>query len=170
MTTPVAHPISRQAIEDFAEYIRKRTRCTSCYMDIVRFIELVIPRFDPTFDYEYVEEGTLPGGIYAYYDPSENKLYVLDSVYQRAIKGVGRDRFTLAHETGHYLMHDDGLTYARSTTEIPAYCNPEWQANTFASAFLIPRSLTKNMSIEEIMDTCKVSYQAAEIAYNRNQQ
>lgn len=170
MNTPVAHPLSRQTIEDFAEYIRKRTQCTSCYIDIVKFIELVIPRLDPTFNYEYVGEDTLPGGIYAYYDPKENKLNVLESVYQRAIDGVGRDRFTLAHETGHYFMHDDGLTYARSTTAIPAYCNPEWQANTFASAFLIPRSLTMGMSIEEIMDTCKVSYQAATIAFNRNQQ
>lgn len=170
MTTPIAHPLSKQSIENFAEYIRTRTRCTSCYMDIVRFIELVIPRFDPTFDYEYVEDGLLPAGVYAYFDPKENKLYILNSVYVRATEGVGRDRFTLAHEVGHYFLHDDGFTYARSTTKIPSYCNPEWQANTFASAFLIPKSLTLNMSVEEIMNACQVSYQAASIAFNRNQQ
>lgn len=170
MTTPIAHPLSKQAIETYAEYIRKQTQCTSCYMDIVGFIEFVIPKLDPTFDYEYVEDEMLPAGVYAYYDPGENKLYVLNSVYVRASEGVGRDRFTLAHEVGHYLLHYDGLAYARSTTEIPAYCNPEWQANTFASAFLIPKSLTMSMSVEEIVDTCKVSYQAATIAFNRNQQ
>lgn len=170
MTTPIAHPLSRQTIEDFAQYVRTRTQCTSCYMDIVGFIELVIPRFDPTFDYEYVDEGTFPGGIYAYFDPKENKLYALNSVYERAAEGNGRDRFTLAHEVGHYFLHDDGLTYARSSTKIPSYCNPEWQANTFASAFLIPKSKTVTMSIEEIMNTCKVSFQAATIAFNRNQQ
>ena len=170
MTTPIAPPLSRHDIEGFAQYVRDRTNCTSCYLDIVKFIELVIPRFDPDFQYEYVDDGMLPSGIYAYYDPRIKTLTSLSSVYERANAGIGRDRFTLAHEVGHYFLHDDGLTYARSTTDIPAFCNPEWQANTFASALLIPRSMTMSMGVDEIMEACKVFYQAAQIAFDRNRQ
>lgn len=53
---------------------------------------------------------------------------------------------------------------------MPAYRNPEWQANTFASALLIPKNQTKFMSIEQISNKCKVSHQAAEIAHKRNWQ
>lgn len=170
MSTPIAPPLSRMKIENFANNIRKRFNCNDCYLDIVSFVELVIPRIDKTFIYDYVSSGELSPGMYAYYDPSENTMKILSSVYDGACNDNGRDRFTVAHEVGHYFLHQDGYLFARTTQEVPAYRNPEWQANTFASALLIPRAQTKFMSIEEIKDKCKVSYQAAEIAYNRNWQ
>lgn len=44
--------------------------------------------------------------------------------------------------------------------------NPEWQANTFAAELMAPFSLIKDMSIEEIMEKCGISRQAATIQYN----
>ena len=38
-------------------------------------------------------------------DATENCIKIREDVYERAIKGYGRDRFTLAHELGHFLMH-----------------------------------------------------------------
>lgn len=49
-----------------------------------------------------------------------------------------------------------------------AYLNPEWQANTFAGALLIPNNLIGNMSIPQIAYECGTSYQAAEIAYKKS--
>ena len=64
----------------------------------------------------------------------------------------------------HYLLHDEtNISFARSINEIPAYVDPEWQANTFAAELLIPKKLIKDLSVEEIMRKCGVSRQCAEI-------
>lgn len=170
MSTAIAPALSRRKIELLANNIRQRFNCNDCYFDIVSFVEIVIPAIDETFNYEYASSNELSPGMYAYYDPTNNTMKILSSVYDRACEDIGRDRFTIAHEVGHYFLHQDGYSFARINQLIPKYCDPEWQANTFASALLIPRAQTKFMSIEEIKDKCKVSYQAAEIAYNRNWQ
>lgn len=170
MSTAIAPALSRNQIERLTDNIRKQFNCNDCYFDIVSFVEVVLPAIDPTFNYEYVSSDELTPGMYAYYDPSSNTMKILSSVYERACDDIGRDRFTIAHEVGHYFLHQEGYSFARTNSEIPTYCNPEWQANTFASTLLIPKRQTKTMSIEEIRDKCKVSYQAAEIAYTRNWQ
>jgi Zn-dependent peptidase ImmA (M78 family) len=49
-----------------------------------------------------------------------------------------RDRFTVAHELGHYFLHSDQgaepiIAYRRGSTRI------EWEANWFAAALLMPK-------------------------------
>ena len=56
------------------------------------------------------------------------------------------------------------VSYARG--DIPTYRNPEWQANTFAAELMAPRHLIKNLTVEEIMEKCGMSRQAATIQYN----
>lgn len=78
-----------------------------------------------------------------------------------------RQRFTLAHEIGHYMLHrnhgafEDGLLFRRNQTN-----TQEIEANIFASALLMPRfefdRSLKSMTIEEIAIAFGVSKQAAE--------
>lgn len=53
--------------------------------------------------------------------------------------GELRDRFTIAHELGHYFLHsrqgEVPLAAARLDSE-----RPEWEANWFAAAFLMPEA------------------------------
>lgn len=168
MPSTVAPPLSKKKIEQLTIDIRSKFMISGCYFDIIRFMEFAMRVFDPTFDFECVDE--LPGNTYAYYDPSVNKIYVLNSVYENACDGVGRDRFTIAHEIGHYFLHRNGFSFARTERQVPTYSDPEWQANTFASFLLMPRAQTSFMSIEDIEYKCGVSHQAAEIAYKRNWQ
>lgn len=170
MSYTIAPAMSRAKIENFTRDIREACQCTSSYFDIVRFMEYVIPTIDETFNYEYVDENALPKNTYAYYDPENNKISVSTAVYERAVNDIGRDRFTIAHEIGHYFLHRDGCSYARGEFDVPKYRDPEWQANTFASSLLIPKETTRFMTPDEIQERCKVSYQAAEIAYKRNWQ
>jgi hypothetical protein len=49
-----------------------------------------------------------------------------------------RDRFTVAHELGHYFLHSDQgaqpmVAYRKGSTRI------EWEANWFAASLLMPR-------------------------------
>ncbi|HEY5960907.1 MAG TPA: ImmA/IrrE family metallo-endopeptidase, partial [Polyangiaceae bacterium] len=59
-------------------------------------------------------------------------------IFLSAYTGIERDRFTIAHELGHYVLHSDfGRIQIRAarlgSTRI------EWEANWFAAAFLMPR-------------------------------
>ena len=95
-------------------------------------------------------------------------MRIRSDVYEGAVKGRPRDRFTLCHELGHYILHQpEFMSYARG--DIPRYRQPEWQANTFAGELMAPYDLVKDMSIEEIMKKCGMSRQAATIQYNEYQ-
>ncbi len=55
--------------------------------------------------------------------------------------------------------------YRRDT--VPAYLDPEWQANRGAAALLMPAPIVRDLvrtaadPVEELMRRCGVSYQAA---------
>jgi hypothetical protein len=106
-------------------------------------------------------------------------ITVKQSVDQKAEWGEGRARMTLAHELGHGVMHaaegavDNRATGAGGTTELSktrASESAEHQAKVFASAFLIDdeRAL-ELLSPEEISMEFVVSFEAAEICYERLQ-
>lgn len=78
-----------------------------------------------------------------------------------------RDRFTLAHELGHYLLHS-------KQGAIPMLANRkgsnrvEWEANWFAAGFLMPKrpfidAVNAGRSVEDLADAFKVSTKAAEV-------
>jgi Zn-dependent peptidase ImmA (M78 family) len=92
---------------------------------------------------------------------------------------LGRPRFTIVHEAGHGILHraqirrqlsDGRLTMHRRACVAP-YLDPEWQANTFASAVLTPAAMARQvaeerpawqrvMTFQRVFD---VSAQAAEV-------
>ena len=43
------------------------------------------------------------------------------------------------------------------------YEDPEWQANCFAGELLVPKRLVKNLSVEEVVEQCKVTKAMASI-------
>lgn len=138
------------------------------YVDIVQLIERLHLN-DENFSIVVVEDGELDGK-YAETIPELNRIIVSNSTYLGALNGNKRDRFTLAHELGHYLLHDDvTIKLARMSHEIendtPHYCRVEWQANTFAAEFLVSKDLVKGMTPDEISVKCGVSLEVAEIQF-----
>ncbi|MFD1260638.1 ImmA/IrrE family metallo-endopeptidase [Entomomonas asaccharolytica] len=95
----------------------------------------------------------------------KNFIHLREDVYDGACFGNGRDRFTAAHELGHYIFHRDyiGLLHRQiCTSETKSYCNSEWQANTFASELLMPACLFERCRcIEEVQEYLGVTYSAA---------
>ncbi len=69
-------------------------------------------------------------------------------VYEGLLQNRNRPRFTGAHEAGHAVLHAGQLAVMNDSArgqptlyrkdEIKPYLNPEWQANVFASAILMP--------------------------------
>ena len=163
-----AKPQSRNNIAANALQLRKIVGLEDIVnFDIVRFIENILPDLHPNFQFEVVEPYRLQGkyaeSIPSYYDGTAI-IKVREDVYKDAASGGTRARFTLAHELGHIIYHTPRhMTLCRLETSLPAYMEPEWQANVFAAEFLVMRHLAKGMSPFEIADKFNVSYAVAEI-------
>lgn len=98
--------------------------------------------------------------VSGFYDPSEKKIYV------NAEEGTRRQAFTIAHELGHAILHQE---WAKSNeyrvlmrdTGAGKEDPKEKEANTFAAHLLVPREMLirfiENMSIKELSDMFVVS-------------
>ena len=67
-------------------------------------------------------------------------------------------------------MHNNIATFSRCSDNdwVPIYRDAEWQANVFASAFLMPPDKISKMTVSEIADKCGTSRKASEIAYKNS--
>lgn len=159
-------PTSRNQIKRLANEIRTTLGLyDEVFFPVLDVLEHALPMLDPTFTCEIVPDVEM-GYDQANYNPVTNTMKIRESVYLGAYGNNGRDRFTIAHELGHYFMHDTiTLSRVEPGVKIPAYKNPEWQANTFAAAILMPDHIIAGLGPDRISKQCGTSYDAANIAY-----
>ncbi|NDV93081.1 ImmA/IrrE family metallo-endopeptidase [Alteromonas sp. 345S023] len=71
-------------------------------------------------------------------------IRISESVYDNAVTGCPRSQFTLAHELGHAALHCSvepvSFGFNRNTSHA-IYRDSEWQADSFASCFIVPFTL-----------------------------
>ena len=170
-------PLSTDEIEETAMQIRVKVGLaeTPCF-PIVRFFELGMNCLFPEFNYLYVDAKEMKKyerlcgiqltgkteGLTLYKKPL---IVIRGDVMERAAKGQGRARYTLAHEIGHYILHRQStIVFPRGGyRSVPIFQSSEWQANAFAAALLMPKEFVRDHTAEEIMEECGVSLKAAEI-------
>lgn len=164
MTQCIAEPTSRKKLRQNARLIRAIEGSEeNMYFDIVHFLEVTLPKIDPTFVFKVLPKSSM-GDCHGLTFPDRNEIQIREDVYDRAIVGSGRDRMTMAHELGHLLHHEkQNISYARfdENEKVPAYRSPEWQADAFGGELLIPHHLMSGKTPEQIADECKVSLDAA---------
>ena len=168
----VATPLSRNNIRVFANFIRNKLGVTNqLKFPICQFLERIPDILNnPNFYYRIIPDNNLPKDIHAFYTLYDDAIYIKESVYNGACADKGRDRMTIAHEIGHYLLiKTNGLQLQRhfNNTSIPTYMSPEWQAKCFGGELLIPAHLIKGMQPAEIAEKCKVSLDAAKYQLSR---
>jgi Zn-dependent peptidase ImmA (M78 family) len=132
---------------------------------IMHLLEMIMPKIDEEFHIEILPYEKM-GECFGVACPEEHKIILRQDVYNGACHNEGMHRFTVAHEIGHYLLHRQGtITLARldPKEKIPAYRDPEWQANCFAAELLMPVNLIRNMSVDEVIQSCQVSFSAARV-------
>ena len=170
MTEYIVEPKSRQELRELTLILRKYLNLENeKYFPITELLDVLAEIFD-NFSYEVVEDNELPPGTHADTNASTGHIRIKESVYEGACNGNGRDRMTIAHELGHYFtICFCGFKFERNFTnkKVAAYRDPEWQAKCFAGELLIPAHLMVGCSIEESVDKCGVSYDAAEIQYRK---
>lgn len=138
------------------------------WIPIVELLDVLAEIFD-NFSYEIVPDNSLPPDIHAKTDVISGHIRIKESVYERACKGEGRDRMTIAHEIAHFFtVCHCGFELARNYNQkkIPAFRDPEWQAKCFAGEFMVAYHLTGQMTPAEIVDACGVSLDAAEYQHS----
>lgn len=75
-------------------------------------------------------------------------------------------RFTVAHELGHYYLKHRNI----DEDDTIAYNKAEMEANMFAARILMPLCVLKELkikSVQDVMDICLVSEDAAKYRYKR---
>lgn len=162
-----AKPQSRLSIREKAKEFRALLGVENdIYIDPIHILDIDLPKVDPDFNYQVlpVNEMDVHGLTY----PDDKMIYIREDVYVGAVNGNGRDRFTIMHEIGHCYLHQKqniknfNNSFARGD-KIPAYKDPEWQADVFSGEVLMDSDIIKNMSIKEIIDKCGVSFSAAKV-------
>jgi hypothetical protein len=156
--------ISRKELRQYALDVRCHLGISDeFYFPVVEFLESMGSIF-PNFYFEVVEDEELPEG-HAVTDLNEGCIRIRRTVYDRACKGYGRDRMTIAHEIGHYLtliVSSFKLYRTFDAQDVKSYEDPEWQAKCFAGELLVPAHLINGMTISDIAQKCGVSKDAAQ--------
>lgn len=156
-----ANPQSRAQIEKKAYKLRELLGIgKDLWVDVIHILENVMPILDEKFYPDIVPDHELDAHARAF--PDNHTIKIRESVYDGARRGFGRDRYTVMHEIYHFMWHESAaISLARNPDDVPRYENPEWQADVFAGAFLMPRHLIKGKTEEQVMHECGVSRSAA---------
>lgn len=162
-------PMSRGDLRKIAQSLRNLLNVKTSYFPIIGLLESMDVLFGIDYDYIDDKEWDKRYGkhVHAQYDLDKKTIFIKESVYERANKNYGRDRFTIAHEISHaILISDNKVKFCRvdkNAEQIPLYKNPEWQADCLAGELLVPYSLCRNMSEMQIVTECAVTRSAAHI-------
>ena len=158
-----APPLSQENLEATTWAVRQLLGLTSPFLPVIDVIEFGLGSLAPGFHYDVatsLELGDRHGAV----DSEKRILYLREDVYQGILDGRGRDRFTGCHELGHVLLHGGTLNRVMHDQRTAPYRNPEWQANTFAGAILMPKRFV--VGLRSVRDVCQifgVSRDAAEV-------
>lgn len=164
-TRPEASGLSKKQVFEFAEMVAERFD-VDAGDDLYDFVsriggEIVVA---DTFLDDPAQSGSL-------YVDAENSFRIVISSHT----SPKRDRFTIAHELGHFFLHYILPQRYADSSKAKMFAlrkdsdRIEWEANWFASAFLMPEIEFKeihshyNGDIEDVADHFDVSVAAAEI-------
>lgn len=167
-----AEGVSRRDLKELAKTFRRKLGIENeLYVDILMIVENVFPRiYGEEYQFTVVEKEEM-GEDHGLTTPEAMTIQIRSDVYEGARKRYGRDRLTVAHELGHFLLHNGlqlKLARRRSEEKIPPYCDVEWQATAFAGELLMADYLIKGFSIKEVAEKCGVSYDAAKYQVQKN--
>lgn len=128
-------------------------------------IEIIEQVLDQRLDLVRFEVGSRSemGSAEGYTCPNGTFIMLREDVYLGACGGEGRDRFTSAHELGHWAMHTNiPLARAKSGDGTPSFRLAEPQANQFAAEFLMPECfISRGDDEDSLVQRFGVSWEAA---------
>lgn len=136
-------------------------------LDLLKLIEVILPRMtNLKFEFILIEKEEM-GEVEAAMSPDRMKMYIRNDIYERLHQDDARARFTIAHEIGHFVLHDEVALTRSSQSKHEPFRDSEWQADCFAAELLAPIEACKEyLKIEDIMNNFGISYSCALIRFN----
>ena len=136
-TAFIVPPRSRREIRQIAALVRESYQCKGPYLDVMHLVEFWLPVADEGFTFLCASHEEM-GDLHGLTTPEQKTIRLRQDVYYGALDGRGRDRMTVAHELGHYILHRS-VHWANLPRggNVPAFRNSEWQASTFGAELLI---------------------------------
>ena len=148
-------------LQDLAASIRTTLGLGTGRVSMLPLLELILPELLDEYDFQVMDDDEMPGAE-GLTDLNRPVIRLPLSVYEQLRAGDNRARFTAAHEFGHALMHSAAHRHYARADHIRNETDPEWQANEFAAAFLMPAdSFRSCRSVEEAQLRFGVGYRAA---------
>lgn len=179
MATIYARPLSKEKIRFYAQEVRRFLRLDDYQRINAAKLLDVLSELWKDYGFQYAvlldSDSRFKPREEAVTDISTGMIYIKESVmYEACHCKSKRALFTICHEIGHFLFHRmlGGMIIARSQRahRIKIYEDPEWQADTFASEFLMPINAVMCMTPTKIRNAYGVSQKCAETRYKKVQE
>ncbi|WP_139559502.1 ImmA/IrrE family metallo-endopeptidase [Methylotetracoccus oryzae] len=155
-------------IRAIAERARELFDVQQAWVDVITLYERDLHRAGVVFDIAEQGEMDQDHGLTF---PNQGVIQIREDVYEGAHANNGRDRYTMIHELGHLVLHDN-VALSRSIGPHKWIEDSEWQADTFAAEFLMPVDLVRQLcqGPEDVARIFGVSRKAAETRWRKLQE
>ena len=160
-------PLGRRNLRAIASGIHRQLHYDgSGPFPVMEMLELVLPAVYPDFVYEVCPKDEL-GNDHGMTFPDKHLILLREDVYDGACDGRGRDRYTVAHEISHQILHEGlGVRLMREDVPHKAFEDSEWQANALAGEMLMPYDKIIDLDEEAVSERYCVSLSAAKTQLN----
>ena len=158
-------PRSWDNINASAQSVRENFRLTDIpKLPIMELLEKVMWQSLNIVRLEVCTHAEMDGALGAT-SPTAEFIRLREDVYEGAWAGNGRDRFTVAHELGHWDLHTNVLLHRVELGKVlKPYEASEPQANHYAACILMPEKFIRaGDSARELATRFGVSEQSAEL-------
>jgi hypothetical protein len=132
--------MSSNQISNFAEEVRQAFGFKpASTIKMAEFLELGLQTVLPDCVIRVEPDESMPGvdGVTLIGSPV---IIFRDTIYEDLRREEPEARFTAAHEIGHALLHSKAPMGYAFRSDYVEQTDPEWQADQFAAAFLMPES------------------------------
>lgn len=165
-------PMYREPIRNVARKIRGICKELSGnddapFFPIVEFLDVILPKHFEDFSLEIIDAEQM-GDAHGITFPDDHLMQIRSDIYKRACQKQGRDRLTMAHELGHYVLHANlGMARMAPMGSIKPWISSEWQASCLAGELLVSVDhISKCKNPTEVSEMFGVTMTAAEYQWN----
>lgn len=145
----VVTALSRDHISNFAEAVRGAFGFNSyTTIKMAEFLELGLQSVLPNCRIDVAPDEAMPGVDGATLIGSPVMTF-RETIYQDLRREEPEARFTAAHEIGHALLHSTAPMGYAFRSDYVEETDPEWQADQFAAAFLMPEAAFRTCTTVE---------------------
>lgn len=132
------NPMSGDKIEQIVDELRGAFRLKPRKrVQMLNLIEAVLEQLLEDYIFYVLPDDEMPGmdGLTAIGEPT---ICFSESTYVALCKGDPEARMVAAHEFGHLILHSHQTPMLAKRTRDDERVDPEWQADQFAIAWLLP--------------------------------